>query len=145
MVETTNNIITAFICAFVLMCVYCVSVSTSRRPCHTHMWTTVPKCKSCLMWPHEQISNLQTHDALYVCVCSLFACIHMLSLSPHIVAVPGRWGSLSVPRLFRKGQRPGCSGPPTLQCPAHSQWHIQPLPGKEIHAGSECLFEINCV
>lgn len=61
-----------------------------------------------------------------------------LCLPLFIVAVPGGWGSLFVPRLFRKGQRPGCSSAQTLQYPAHSQWYIQPLSGRKDQAG--CLF-----
>ena len=69
---------------------------------------------------------------------------YMLSLSLHVVAVPGGRGSLSVPRLFGEGQRPGRSSPQTLQYPAHSKRYIQPLPGEEIHSGSGCIFEVNC-
>lgn len=82
---------------------------------------------------------------MHNCVCVLCLIIYMFSLSPYIVAIPGRRGSLSVPRLFGEGQRPGCSSPQALQCPAHSKRYIQPLPGKDIHACSECIFKVNCV
>lgn len=45
------------------------------------------------------------------------------------VEISGRRRSLPVPWLFREGQRSGCSGPQTLQCPAYPQWYLQPLSG----------------
>lgn len=91
----------------------CVSVSTGWRPCHTHLWTAFPDSKYNLCNLVKKVHS-QTHGAF----CA--------------VEISGRRRSLPVPWLFREGQRSGCSGPQTLQCPAYPQWYLQPLSGNEI-------------